>query len=552
MPTPSPVADRNLIFGLLALQMDFLTREQLLDAMHAWMLDKQTSLGEILCRRGVLAENDRIALDGLVDRHIARHGNAQASLAVLSVKGPVVRQDLAGIDDPDVQASLAGLPPSPGEAPATADGKSNDSLAGLATTGPVAGAASSVRFRRLREHARGGLGEVFVALDEELSREVALKEIQARHADHAESRARFLTEARVTGVLEHPGIVPVYGLGTYPDGRPYYAMRLIKGHSLQQAIATFHGTRTAGGPAAPADFRSVAFRGLLSRLIDVCNAVAYAHSRGVIHRDLKPGNVMLGKYGETIVVDWGLAKVVGQADAEATESVVLSAGDSALTQAGQALGTPAYMSPEQAAGRLDRLGPASDTYSLGATLYCLLTGQAPFAREDMGVVLGRVQIGDFKRPRQVNASIPRPLEAVCLRAMARKPEDRYGSPSELAGEIERWLADEPVSAWRDPLLVRVRRWERRYQWVASRMTYLFSAVVSAVSFFVLIIVLCLGEGDTRKFWEAETRARLNAAERHSAEVKTNQARDVMDRMLAHIGNEPLDRLPRVGEETLYH
>jgi formylglycine-generating enzyme required for sulfatase activity/tRNA A-37 threonylcarbamoyl transferase component Bud32 len=499
MPTPSPVADRNLIFGLLALQMDFVTREQILDALHAWMLRKTTPIGEILREAGLLNDRRLALLQGMVEEHLAQHGgNAQASLVALSVVKAPMRQDLARIDDPDVQASLTGLPPLPGETPATADGKSQDSLAGLPTTDPVAGVDSARRFRRLREHARGGLGEVFVALDEELDREVALKEIQARHADHAESRARFLTEARVTGGLEHPGIVPVYGLGCYPDGRPYYAMRFIKGDSLQEAIATFHAPDRQGVSASE---RALQLRQLLGRFVDVCNAIDYAHSRGVIHRDLKPGNVMLGKYGETLVVDWGLAKVVGRADNETTESVVLSTGDSALTQAGQALGTPAYMSPEQAAGRLDRLGPASDTYSLGATLYCLLTGQAPFVREDVGVVLAKVPKGDFKRPRQVNAGVPPALEAVCLKAMALKPEDRYGSPRELAGEIERFLADEPVSAYREPFKVRVGRWARRHPAVVAGSTALVFTMLLAVT----IGGLLLGQEQTKTLKEQQAK-----------------------------------------------
>jgi serine/threonine-protein kinase len=477
MSTPSAVADRNLIFGLLALQMDFVTREQLLDAMHAWMLDKQTPVGEILCRRGVLDSRRTRALDALVEMHVEQHGNPQASLAVLRVE-PAIRRDLGQIDDPEVQASLAGLPSQ--DSPATGDGKAEGDFSVLATTAPVGDAACSIRYRRLREHAKGGLGEVFVALDSELDREVALKEIQTRHADHPESRARFLTEARVTGALEHPGIVPVYGLGVYPDGRPYYAMRFIKGDSLKDAIDTFHAPQAQDLQSL--GFHSLAFRQLLRRFVDVCNAMAYAHDKGVIHRDLKPANVMLGKFGETLVVDWGLAKVMGQADAEATTaSVLVSSGDSSFTQAGQALGTPAFMSPEQAAGRLDRVGPASDTYSLGATLYCLLTGRAPYTEKDVGVVLAKVQNGDFKPPRQVNASAPAALEAVCLKAMALKPEDRYSSPHELKEEIEHWLADEPVTAYREPLTFRVRRWARQHRTLVSSLVVLAVAAVGGLA-----------------------------------------------------------------------
>ena len=164
---------------------------------------------------------------------------------------------------------------------------------------------AGVRFRILRMHAAGGLGQVYVAEDLELHREIALKEIQDRYADDPESRGRFLREAEITGGLEHPGIVPVYAIGKYVTGRPYYAMRFIRGESLEAAINSFRRGKQAKSSRAE---RGLAFRQLLQRFVAVCDAIAYAHSRGVLHRDLKPDNVMLGKYGETLVVDWGLAK----------------------------------------------------------------------------------------------------------------------------------------------------------------------------------------------------------------------------------------------------
>ncbi|MGH7137013.1 MAG: serine/threonine-protein kinase, partial [Pirellulales bacterium] len=207
-----------------------------------------------------------------------------------------------------------------------------------------AAAPAAARFELLRPHASGGLGQVSVALDNELHRQVALKEIHPRLADHPESRARFLLEAEVTGGLEHPGVVPVYSLGQWCDGRPYYAMRLIRGESLEDAVRRFHDE------ACDEAEHELQLRKLLRRFIDVCNAIDYAHSRGVLHRDLKPSNIMLGPYGETLVVDWGLAKTAARPGdtPSATESIFAppAAGDTPATRVGSAVGTPAYMSPE--------------------------------------------------------------------------------------------------------------------------------------------------------------------------------------------------------------
>jgi serine/threonine-protein kinase len=319
----------------------------------------------------------------------------------------------------------------------------------------------SQRFRILRPHAQGGLGAVFVAMDQELHREVALKQILDNYADDPTSRARFLREAEVTGGLEHPGIVPVYGLGAYGDGRPYYAMRFIRGDSLKEAIERFHADEALKQDLGR---RSLELRKLLGRFLDVCNTIDYAHSRGVVHRDLKPANVIVGRHGETLVVDWGLAKPLGWTESEAPgdERPLLpsSASGSAETLPGSALGTPAYMSPEQAAGDLDRLGLRSDVYSLGATLYCLLTGRPPFEGDDIGAILRAVRHGEVGSPRTIDPTLDRPLEAICLKALALRPEDRYSRARALADDLERWLADEPVLAWREPLARRAGRWAR--------------------------------------------------------------------------------------------
>jgi serine/threonine-protein kinase len=350
--------------------------------------------------------------------------------------------------------------------------------------------SAGTRFRILRLHDRGGVGNVYVARDQELNRDVALKEIQDRFADHPVYRARFQFEAEITGGLEHPGIVPVYGLGHHADGRPYYVMRFIKGHSLRSAIERFHAAE--GAHRDPGE-RTLELRKLLGRFLDVCDALDYAHSRGVLHRDLKPGNIMLGKYGETLVVDWGLAKPLDRPEGltDPTEPTLEPSSRGVLepTAAGTAIGTPAYMSPEQAAGRLEQLGCASDVYGLGATLYDLLTGQSPVPGESYGEIRSKVIAGDIPRVRLIQPGVPPALEAICSKAMAVVPHDRYPTPRALAEDIEHWLADEPVSAWREPWPARARRWLGRHQ---TAMTAAGAAILMAAAGLVAISIVQAG------------------------------------------------------------
>src|SRR5262249_28753471 len=190
-----------------------------------------------------------------------------------------------------------------------------------------------------------------------------------------------------------------------------------------------------------------------------------AHSRGIIHRDLKPANVMLGDYGETLVVDWGLARNMAEPPVEGVEGFLADvSNEPTRTRQGQVMGTPAYMAPEQAAGLNDRVGRPSDIYSLGAILYQILTGRPPFdSTLDVPSILDEVKTGQFQSPRQMEPRTPAALEAICLKAMSMRLEDRYATAGDLAAEVERWLADEPVTAYPEPALDRWRRWGRKHR-----------------------------------------------------------------------------------------
>jgi tetratricopeptide (TPR) repeat protein/tRNA A-37 threonylcarbamoyl transferase component Bud32 len=361
-----------------------------------------------------------------------------------------------------------------------------------ASVSPALGVAKGEsRYTPTKFHSAGGLGEVYKAHDEELRRDVALKQIKEELANNPACRREFLREAEITGKLEHPGVVPIYGLVQGPDGNPAYAMRFIEGESLRDAIRKFH--EADHGKRDPGE-RTLALRQLLSRFIAVCNTVAFAHNRGVIHRDLKPANIMLGKYGETLVVDWGLARPFDRteterASGEATLRHTPRDGDAPdATRLGEVKGTPSYMSPEQAEGMWDSVGPASDVYSLGATLYELLTGVSPVRGRDGRETILKVRRGEFPPPRAVKPNVPKPLEAICLKAMALTPADRYQKADDLAKDLETWLADEPVAAYREPWLARVRRVTRRHR-----------PLVASVTVGVLVAVL-LGGGGSVWLW----------------------------------------------------
>ena len=400
------------------------------------------------------------------------------------------------------------------------------------------------RYKLLDNFAHGGLGNIWLAEDTSIHRQIAFKELLPKALKNRSIVERFMEEAQITGQLEHPCIVPIYDVGYQENGTPFYAMKLLKGGNMEKAIEEMHAL------ARGSTERQLAFTRLLRQVISVCQALGYAHGKGVLHRDLKPLNVMLGEFGETLVLDWGLAKVIdvmshhevvtdsdGQIDKAdpnasfdtgtviqsmvsetnlgatktqgasnfgTSKTAVSSPGGTqnrttetgsflrrqvatdartagSHTIMGQIMGTPAYMPPEQAEGKIDQLDARTDIYSLGGILYKLLTNQSPVGRGKAQDILKKVITGEITPPREVDPTIPPPLEAICRKAMAVKQEDRYPKAMDMAADIEAWLSDEPVSVYPDPWRTRLRRWYKRHQ-----------ALVHTAGMAVIVIGIAIG------------------------------------------------------------
>jgi serine/threonine-protein kinase len=520
--------DRNLLFGLMVLQLGLIDPQQFAEACAAWSEQRPLALADLLVERGWITARDRSDLERLLEEKLRKQSsNPVSTVGYLTLDQ--LQPALATVEQTQVRQSLLELTQMTSRQPVDVVHESPPLRA---------------RYTRTRLHAKGGLGQVWLARDEAVGREVALKELRPEGHDHPALEARFLEEARITGQLEHPSIVPVYEVNPRVDGLPpYYTMRFIRGRTLTLVAQAYHEKRK-NGQASPLELRE-----LLNAFVAVCQAVAYAHARGVIHRDLKGPNVVLGEFGEVMVLDWGLAKVLAvpnpkpdQPPGPATPIPVHDTPPLVLeydqardaTVQGTVLGTPAYMSPEQAEGRHDQLDCRSDVYGLGAILYEILTGRPPFSGRDLESVLRQVRQEEPVRPRQRVAETPLALEAICLKALAKQPAQRYESAAELAREVQRWLADEPVGAYIEPWPARLARWGRRHRpLVAGGLVLLITAV------------LALSAGTMLLRWKQEevTRER-NAAQAAEIEARQRQeeaetnfrlARDAVDQYLTHVG-----------------
>jgi eukaryotic-like serine/threonine-protein kinase len=358
------------------------------------------------------------------------------------------------------------------------------------------------RYELIRKLGQGGLGRVWLARDTNLNRFVALKEISHFSGGSSEAIERFKNEAEITGRLDHPSIVPIYQLGEdIATKRVFYAMRFLGRSTLQDSIIEYHERREEG------DEDPMLLRRLLTAFVNVCHAIGYAHSRKVIHRDLKPENVVIDSFGQVIVIDWGLAKVVDETSVESVvDAGTLHSTD--RTAEGQVLGTPLYMAPEQAAGRLDELDYRTDIYGLGAILFAIVTGRAPHEKTQKEAVesgigargmISAIASGAVPSATAVNPDADAALDAICRKAMARRRYARYQQATELADEVARWMAGEPVAAHTETFLQRVGRWKSQHR----RLTQLLTAAMMVV----LVALTTLGMA-TRHSHLVETRAQF--------------------------------------------
>jgi tetratricopeptide (TPR) repeat protein len=387
-------------------------------------------------------------------------------------------------NDSEIETIASGDPAEPTVAGSpTAPAREGDTLAEL----------SPALYRVEGEYARGGMGRILLARDRRLGRRVALKELHAEAGPGASRR--FVREALVTARLQHPAIVPVYEAGRWPGGRPFYAMKLVEGRSLEALLR---------------DATSLASRlALLPHLIAVAEAVAYAHSQRVVHRDLKPANVLVGPFGETVVVDWGLARELEGGAAVENEEAPAAATDGATsgqTVTGTVLGTPHYMPPEQARGL-----PAderADVYALGAMLYFLLSGTPPHAGRSADEALAAAAAGTIEPVERREPETPPDLVAIVRKAMAPSPADRYPSARELAADLRRFQTGQLVSAHRYSTRELVRRFVKRHR-----------AAVLVASALTAALVLAVAVG----FVAVRRQARLAEAERDRARVAARKA-----------------------------
>jgi len=372
----------------------------------------------------------------------------------------------------------------------------------------------ATHFELRAEIARGGMGRIFEGWDPRHQRKVAIKLLLHRSASMAR---RFAREASITARLQHPAIVPVYDSGVSASGEPFYAMKLVDGRSLADAV----------GDCASFQERVA----LLPHIVAITDALSYAHAYRVIHRDLKPSNVLLGAHGETVVIDWGLAKELDEAHHDEGDSEAEPAALT-ITVAGAALGTPRYMPPEQARG--EAVDERSDVYALGALLYHVLAGLPPYEGASRDDALTQVKAGPPRPVATVEPRVPADLAAIVAKAMARAPDDRYATATEMAADLKRFGAGQLVSVHSYTLGALVRRWAARH-----------AAPLAVATILLLVLASVAGVSVRRIVRERDRADAANVLAGREREAMALQ-RDAAEKLVAFVITSLRDRLEQVG------
>ena len=450
----SPSSDRNFLFALVAYQNGYVTMEQFFEAAQLWNRDPKLDIGSILVERKFLDDVERFNIQGIVEDRLRRQGGLDNSLSFVVENGSMPEgQDLPEDWQKRIEQITKITPEAMGTGRAMGAGRDLNK--------PSSPSIHRYVFRK--PIGEGGQGIVWEVDDTELGRRIALKRVHPKHANDPLHSRMLIEESRNTGRLDHAGIVPVYDLGQDDEGNPFFTMQLIRGEKLSDRVKAIRYV------VLDRDAMVNQIRPLLRHLIAACNALQYAYDKfKVIHRDIKPENIMVNRYGETVVMDWGMGKAVEDAaqldEASSMLFVPVSGSGTGVekTQVGSVKGTLGYLSPEQAQAMNTALDHRTDIYGLGATLYRVLTGTVPYSGTNLQEALGRAKLNQFVRPRDRNSRVPRELEAICLKAMATLPADRYQKATDLGKDLENWLDGEPISVVPDHVFRKSERWLRKH------------------------------------------------------------------------------------------
>jgi eukaryotic-like serine/threonine-protein kinase len=471
LPVVDPTSsNEELLVAVLAVQLGFAKPEQVLSAAASWMTDRTQTLADRLQADGVLSPERRALIEKLLEEAVqAAGGNPNQIMDSLGGE-PVLKKAFANsiVLEPD------------GKLRTIEDRIPIQSRERIKDPGPIF-LQGSGRYEIRSEHGRGGQARVMLAFDRVIGREIALKELLPERVSSPSgaektlslttAAARFLREARITGQLDHPAIVPVYEIGRNEEGRLYYTMQLVRGRTFAQALSS---CKTIGDRLR-----------LLDHFLDLCQAIAFAHSRRVIHRDIKPENVMVGEFGETVLLDWGLAKVKGQEDVRGHElerRIQLMAQENpGNTLSGAAVGTPSYMSPEQAEGLIEEIDEQSDVWGLGAVLYEILTGHPPFDGATAHEIIGKAMKEEVRPVEIVCKEAPRDLASIAEKALRRKKSERYRSAQDLSNDVTAFMTGGKVGAHEYSSIELLKRFAAKNK-----------AVVAASGAVFLIILVAFG------------------------------------------------------------